>query len=69
MAFSIVFTSDDFLTFPFFLFFLIWSQLDRDTANPAHPLNRFATGNKHTLETQSKEQGMDLRQELVKFHS
>eukprot|EP01032_Pedospumella_encystans_P019896 gene19896-22612_t len=44
-------------------------QLDRDTANPDHPLNRFATGNKHTLETQSKEQGMDLRQELVKFHS
>ena len=44
-------------------------QLDRDTANPDHPLNRFATGNKHTLETQSKEQGMDLRQELVKFHT
>ena len=38
--------------------------MDRDTSNPSHPLNRFATGNKLTLETQSKQQGMDLREEL-----
>jgi insulysin len=43
--------------------------LDRDSANPAHPLNRFATGNKDTLLTQSEKQGIDLRQSLLDFHA
>ncbi len=44
-------------------------QLERDQANPAHPLNRFATGNKFTLETNTRAQGIDVRQRLLDFHS
>jgi secreted Zn-dependent insulinase-like peptidase len=37
--------------------------------SPLHPLNRFATGNKYTLETRPAEQGIDTRQRLLEFHS
>eukprot|EP01038_Epipyxis_sp_PR26KG_P009001 gene9001-12142_t len=43
-------------------------QLEKDDANPLHPLNRFATGNKFTLETSAIAQGINTRQELLKFH-
>jgi secreted Zn-dependent insulinase-like peptidase len=43
-------------------------QLERDSANPAHPLNRFATGNKDTLHTEAVAQGIDLRSRLLDFH-
>lgn len=43
-------------------------QLERDSANPLHPLNKFATGNKFTLETNAIAQGINNREELLKFH-
>jgi secreted Zn-dependent insulinase-like peptidase len=43
-------------------------QLERDSANLAHPLNRFATGNKDTLHTEAVAQGIDLRSRLLDFH-
>jgi insulysin len=47
---------------------LFYAQLERDSANPAHPLNRFATGNKDTLHTEAVAQGIDLRGRLLDFH-
>lgn len=44
-------------------------QLERDQANLAHPLNKFATGNKFTLETNAIAQGIDIREKLLEFHS
>jgi insulysin len=46
----------------------VYAQLERDSANPAHPLNRFATGNKDTLHTEAVAQGIDLRSRLLDFH-
>lgn len=48
-------------------------QLDRDAANPAHPLHNFITGNKDTLlhtatTTSAADAGAELRQQLLKFH-
>jgi len=43
-------------------------QLERDSANPAHPLNRFATGNKDTLESGAINSGIDVRKRLREFH-
>jgi len=34
-----------------------------------HPLNKFSTGNKKTLETDTIAQGIDVREELLRFHS
>lgn len=47
---------------------LIALQLTRDSANPVHPLNKFATGNKFTLETNAIANGVDSRQLLLEFH-
>ncbi|XP_059803576.1 insulin-degrading enzyme isoform X1 [Hypanus sabinus] len=44
-------------------------QLEKSTGNPEHPFNSFGTGNKLTLETRPAEMGIDVRQELLKFHS
>lgn len=44
-------------------------QLDKDAANPAHPLHKFATGNKETLETIPSKLGVDVRKALLDFHS
>ena len=55
-------------------------QLDRDPANPVHPMNRFATGNKDTLlgshaaipsssSRSSNQATAHLRERLVDFHS
>ncbi|XP_053548914.1 insulin-degrading enzyme [Bombina bombina] len=44
-------------------------QLDKATGNPSHPFSKFGTGNKLTLETSPTQQGVDIREELLKFHS
>ncbi|XP_037127776.1 insulin-degrading enzyme isoform X1 [Syngnathus acus] len=44
-------------------------QLEKATGNPHHPFSKFGTGNKLTLETRPSNDGIDVRQELLKFHS
>uniref|UniRef100_A0A8C5MX61 Insulin-degrading enzyme n=1 Tax=Leptobrachium leishanense TaxID=445787 RepID=A0A8C5MX61_9ANUR len=44
-------------------------QLEKATGNPNHPFSKFGTGNKLTLETRPTKEGVDIRQELLKFHS
>ncbi|XP_044152189.1 insulin-degrading enzyme isoform X2 [Bufo gargarizans] len=44
-------------------------QLEKATGNPQHPFHKFGTGNKLTLETRPTQEGLDVRQELLKFHS
>ncbi|MFT7806061.1 insulin-degrading enzyme isoform X2 [Arapaima gigas] len=44
-------------------------QLEKATGNPSHPFSKFGTGNKLTLETRPSKEGIDVRQELLKFHS
>uniref|UniRef100_A0AAX7U6Y9 Insulin-degrading enzyme n=1 Tax=Astatotilapia calliptera TaxID=8154 RepID=A0AAX7U6Y9_ASTCA len=44
-------------------------QLEKATGNPKHPFSKFGTGNKMTLETRPFKEGIDIRQELLKFHS
>ena len=44
-------------------------QLERDTSNPAHPLNKFSTGNKETLETLPLQHGVNIRNRLIDFHT
>uniref|UniRef100_A0A665U6Z3 Insulin-degrading enzyme n=1 Tax=Echeneis naucrates TaxID=173247 RepID=A0A665U6Z3_ECHNA len=44
-------------------------QLEKATGNPNHPFSKFGTGNKLTLETRPSKEGVDIRQELLKFHS
>jgi len=43
-------------------------QLEK-AGNPSHPFSKFGTGNKLTLETRPTKEGIDVRQELLKFHS
>jgi insulysin len=43
-------------------------QLWKSTANPAHPLSRFGTGSEETLKIVPERDGIDVRQELLKFH-
>ncbi|XP_066996978.2 insulin-degrading enzyme [Anabrus simplex] len=43
-------------------------QLDRSTAKKSHAYHKFGTGNKETLSTVPKEKGIDVREELLKFH-
>ncbi|KAI5707248.1 hypothetical protein M8J75_016018 [Diaphorina citri] len=44
-------------------------QLEKATCDPKHDYNRFGTGNKETLETIPKSKGIDVRNELLKFHN
>ncbi|KAG7462728.1 hypothetical protein MATL_G00187840 [Megalops atlanticus] len=44
-------------------------QLEKATGNANHPFSKFGTGNKLTLETRPTKEGIDVRQELLKFHS
>ncbi|XP_069812626.1 insulin-degrading enzyme isoform X2 [Dendropsophus ebraccatus] len=44
-------------------------QLEKATGDPGHPFHKFGTGNKLTLETRPTQEGLDVRQELLKFHS
>ena len=43
-------------------------QLDKTTSDPAHPFHKFATGDSVTLRDTPAEQGIDVRDELLKFH-
>ncbi|CAG9574977.1 unnamed protein product [Danaus chrysippus] len=43
-------------------------QLNKSTADEKHPYHKFGTGNRDTLERIPKERGIDVRQELLKFH-
>ncbi|XP_049939528.1 insulin-degrading enzyme [Schistocerca serialis cubense] len=43
-------------------------QLDKSTAKQEHPYSKFGTGNKYTLDTVPKEKGINVREELLKFH-
>lgn len=44
-------------------------QLDRSLAKPDHDYIKFGTGNKDSLDTIPKSKGLDVREELLKFHS
>ncbi|KAM4730097.1 insulin-degrading enzyme isoform 1-T1 [Anableps anableps] len=44
-------------------------QLEKATGNSNHPFSKFGTGNKLTLETRPSREGIDIRQELLTFHS
>uniref|UniRef100_A0A1W7RAD0 Insulin-degrading enzyme n=1 Tax=Hadrurus spadix TaxID=141984 RepID=A0A1W7RAD0_9SCOR len=44
------------------------NQLEKCTANPKHDYSKFGTGNKSTLDTIPKSKGMNVREELLKFH-
>lgn len=44
-------------------------QLARSTANKRHPYFGFSTGNKSTLGDKPLEMGLNVRDELIKFHS
>ncbi|KAK9454555.1 Metalloenzyme, LuxS/M16 peptidase-like protein [Dipodascopsis uninucleata] len=43
-------------------------QIDRSLSNPNHPYSNFSTGNINTLSTIPSSQGIDVRNELLKFH-
>ncbi|XP_074640666.1 insulin-degrading enzyme-like [Tubulanus polymorphus] len=45
-----------------------FNQLEKSTADPNHDFSKFGTGNKETLETIPKQKGLDVRDELLKFH-
>lgn len=44
------------------------SQLEKSTCDPSHPYSKFGTGNIETLDTIPKEKGIQVREELLKFH-
>ncbi|XP_067656756.1 insulin-degrading enzyme-like [Haliotis asinina] len=44
-------------------------QLGRMLSDSQHPYGRFGTGNKDTLDVIPKQNGVDVRAELLKFHS
>lgn len=43
-------------------------QVNKFLSNPEHPYSKFGTGNKETLLEIPKEQNIDIRNELIKFH-
>ncbi|XP_021926557.1 insulin-degrading enzyme isoform X2 [Zootermopsis nevadensis] len=43
-------------------------QLEKSTAKKDHAFNKFGTGNKQTLDIIPKENGINVREELLKFH-
>lgn len=43
-------------------------QIEKGRANQDHPFSKFFTGNKATLLDETKKQGIDLREELIKFY-
>jgi secreted Zn-dependent insulinase-like peptidase len=44
-------------------------QLTKGRANPDHPFSKFFTGNKYTLLDATKEKGINVRDELIKFYN
>ncbi|KAK9462938.1 Metalloenzyme, LuxS/M16 peptidase-like protein [Lipomyces oligophaga] len=43
-------------------------QLDKSLSNPDHPYSSFSTGNLETLDAIPSSKGIDVREELLKFH-
>lgn len=43
-------------------------QLLKSTSSPDHPFSKFGTGNHETLRDTPKERGINVREELIKFH-
>jgi insulysin len=46
-----------------------FQQLIRSSANPQHPFHQFSTGNLDTLDVKPKAQGINTRDELLRFHA
>lgn len=44
-------------------------QLEKNLSSPDHPYHQFGTGNLETLEEAPGREGIDVRDELIKFHS
>jgi len=44
-------------------------QLEHFLSNPQHDYHKFGTGNTETLKDKPKKEGIDVRQELLKFHA
>uniref|UniRef100_A0A0C9QMF1 IDE_3 protein n=1 Tax=Fopius arisanus TaxID=64838 RepID=A0A0C9QMF1_9HYME len=45
-----------------------FNQLHRSSADPEHPFSKFKTGNEETLYVNPKKNGINVRDELLKFH-
>ncbi|KAG7155866.1 Insulin-degrading enzyme-like [Homarus americanus] len=45
------------------------AQLEKSTADPEHDFSKFGTGNKETLDTIPKEDGVNVRDALLQFHA
>lgn len=45
------------------------NQLDKSTCQPDHPYSKFGTGNLKTLQTEPEKLGLNVRDELLKFHT
>ncbi|KAK3874449.1 hypothetical protein Pcinc_020613 [Petrolisthes cinctipes] len=45
------------------------AQLEKSTADPTHDFSKFGTGNKETLDTIPKQQGVNVRDALLQFHA
>lgn len=44
-------------------------QLEKSTCVPEHPYSKFGTGNLSTLKIEPEKEGLNVREELLKFHS
>jgi len=44
-------------------------QLEQSTSKSGHPYTKFGTGNKTTLDEIPKSKGINVRDQLLKFHS
>jgi len=44
-------------------------QLEKNLSSPDHPYSQFGTGNLETLQDAPGREGIDVRAELIKFHS
>lgn len=49
----------------------VWraDQLEKSSADPSHPYSKFGSGNRETLDILPKEKGINVREELLKFHN
>jgi insulysin len=45
-----------------------FNQLEKSLSNPKHPFSRFGTGNLKTLKENPAKQGLNVRDELIKFY-
>ena len=45
------------------------NQIEKATADPAHDFSKFGTGNKETLDTIPRKEGLSVRDSLLEFHN